>query len=81
MMRALFALIFGCRHRRCSWPLTVRKPRKRTYVACLSCGAEFDYDLQRMQICPATVKLRLRLATSFGPAVAINSGPPFGVIS
>lgn len=58
MMRALFALIFGCRHRRCSWPLTVRKPRKRTYVACLSCGAEFDYDLQRMQICPATVKLR-----------------------
>ena len=31
-MRVLFNLIFGCRHRRCSWPRTVREPRNRTYV-------------------------------------------------
>lgn len=59
MLRALFNLIFGCRHRRCSWPMTVRQPRKRTYVVCLSCGAEFDYDLQSMQLCrPTSVKHR-----------------------
>jgi hypothetical protein len=58
MLRALFDLIFGCCHRRCSWPLTVRQPRTRTYVTCLSCGAEFDYDLQTMQRSrPKTVKL------------------------
>jgi hypothetical protein len=33
------------------------------------------------QHCDADQSKQLRLATSFGPAVAINSGPPFGVIS
>lgn len=51
MVRALFALILGCRHRALSWPLTTRQPRKRTYVVCLSCGIEFDYDFETMQLC------------------------------
>lgn len=58
MLRAIFDLIFGCRHRAMSWPLTVRKPRKRTYVVCLSCGTEFDYDFETMQLCqPTTMKI------------------------
>ena len=51
LFRALFNLIFGCHHRALSWPLSVNKPRRRTYVVCLSCGAEFDYDFETMQVC------------------------------
>ena len=51
LFRAFYNLIFGCRHRALSWPLTVRQPRKRTYVVCLACGAEFDYDFEVMQVC------------------------------
>ena len=36
MLRVPFDLIFGCAHRRLSWPLTVRTPKKRTYVVCLN---------------------------------------------
>jgi len=50
LLRALFNFIFGCRHRNFSWPLTIREPRKRTYVVCLSCGTEFDYDFETMQL-------------------------------
>ncbi len=38
MLRAFYDLIFGRAHRHLSWPLTVRTPKKRTYVACLNCG-------------------------------------------
>jgi hypothetical protein len=58
MVRALFTFIFGCRHRALSWPLTIRQPRKRTYVVCLSCGTELDYDFEAMQLCrPARMKV------------------------
>ena len=40
---------FGCNHRALSWPRTRRKPGKRTYVVCLSCGTEFDYDFTTMR--------------------------------
>jgi len=54
LFRALFNLLFGCHHRRLSWPLTLRQPRMRTYVVCLVCGAEFDYDFRTMRICRPT---------------------------
>jgi hypothetical protein len=56
MLRALYQLVFGCWHRNLSWPLTVRKPRKRTYVVCLKCGSEFDYDFETMQLCQPTTR-------------------------
>ena len=56
MLRDLYRLFFGCRHRNLSWPLTVRTPRKRTYVVCLNCGTEFDYDFEAMQLCELTTK-------------------------
>jgi hypothetical protein len=37
--------VVGCRHRRTTFPLTVGG---RTYVCCLSCGREFEYDWQGM---------------------------------
>ncbi len=50
-MWAICNFLFGCHHRVLSWPMTVHKPGKRTYVVCLTCGAEFDYDFKTMQRC------------------------------
>jgi hypothetical protein len=53
-----FDLLFGCWHRKLSFPVSVgqgqpRRPgtwRTGTYVVCLDCGREFAYDWQRMRI-------------------------------
>ena len=55
---SLLELIFGCSHKRCSFPITVRGAQRRnpaasltgTYVACLNCGQEFPYDWNEMKI-------------------------------
>jgi len=50
-------LMFGCPHKRFSFPITVRGARRRsseaasatgTYVVCLECGHEFPYDWNEM---------------------------------
>ena len=50
----LLNLLFRCAHRRLTSPLTpVSKkgvPRGDTYVVCLDCGKQFDYDLKEMRI-------------------------------
>jgi RNase P subunit RPR2 len=56
MFSKLMDAMFGCRHSRYSFPLTVRAGSRRTsqrsgtYVACLDCGREFRYDWQEMKI-------------------------------
>ena len=53
-----FNLMFGCSHRRLSFPITVRGTRRRskaasvtgTYVVCLECGQEFPYDWNEMKV-------------------------------
>ncbi len=58
MIAKLVDAFFGCRHSRCSFPVTVRRAMHRpqaaaltgTYVACLDCGKEFPYDWQEMKI-------------------------------
>ncbi len=55
---SLFDLFFGCSHKRCSFPITVRGRQRRseaalvtgTYVVCLECGREFPYDWEEMKI-------------------------------
>ena len=55
---SLYDLIFGCSHKRCSFPITVRGRLRRseaasitgTYVVCLDCGKEFPYDWQEMKM-------------------------------
>lgn len=51
--------LFGCAHRRCTFPITAKKPgsapsggesSKTTYVVCLDCGKEFPYDWQQMKL-------------------------------
>jgi len=54
----LLNLLFGCSHKRCSFPITVKRGQRRnpaasltgTYVACLKCGEEFPYDGNKMKM-------------------------------
>jgi hypothetical protein len=45
-MSWLFDRLLGCRHHRTTFPMTARG---RTYVCCLDCGREFDYNWQTMR--------------------------------
>jgi hypothetical protein len=55
---SLFDVLFGCSHRNCSFPITVRGKLRRTkaasitgtYVVCLDCGQEFPYDWNEMKL-------------------------------
>jgi hypothetical protein len=56
MLNSLFESIFGCSHNRTTFPLTPgnsHRPegaRRGTYIVCLDCGKEFDYDWKEMHI-------------------------------
>ncbi len=58
MISKIMDAMFGCRHARYSFPITVRAGSRRnpttqltgTYVACLDCGKEFPYDWHAMRI-------------------------------
>jgi len=58
MISKLMDAMFGCRHARYSFPMTVRPGSRRgltaqragTYVSCLDCGQEFRYDWREMKI-------------------------------
>jgi hypothetical protein len=59
MLNSLMNLVFGCPHRRTTFPITPGRksglvqsatPRHATYVVCLDCGKEFDYDWSEMRI-------------------------------
>ena len=50
----IFDLLFGCRHKQLTRPITPhhRPGTKalRTYVSCLECGKQFDYDVEKMHV-------------------------------
>ncbi|HTT62237.1 MAG TPA: hypothetical protein VMG35_10370 [Bryobacteraceae bacterium] len=59
MLNNLLNLLFGCSHRRTTFPITParragysqsRGQRHSTYVVCLDCGKEFGYDWSEMHI-------------------------------
>jgi len=58
MFSKMMDAVFGCRHARYSFPLTIRANSRRatsasrigTYVVCLDCGREFAYDWQEMRV-------------------------------
>jgi hypothetical protein len=55
---SFFDLVFGCSHKRCSFPMSTRGAKRRspaasitgTYVVCLDCGKEFPYDWKAMKV-------------------------------
>jgi len=58
VISGLFNLLFGCCHRKLSFPFTMKPGlslsaagrKTGTYVVCLNCGKEFPYDWQQMRI-------------------------------
>lgn len=60
MLQSLLNSLFGCSHRRTTFPLTpVRKtsgfqassaPRRDMYVTCLDCGKELAYNWEEMRV-------------------------------
>ena len=58
MIASFLDVLFGCSHRRYSFPITVRSAQRRseaaavtgTYVVCLDCGKEFPYDWRAMRV-------------------------------
>jgi hypothetical protein len=61
MINSLLGMLFGCSHKRTSFPLTPLQrsrlssktseaARRGTYVACLDCGKEFDYNWKEMRV-------------------------------
>lgn len=57
MINSLIASIFGCAHKRTTFPLTASRKspvsegaRSSTYIVCLNCGREFDYSWKEMRI-------------------------------
>jgi len=54
---SVFNILFGCWHRRYSFPITMGAKLQRsaaasvtgTYVVCLDCGREFPYDWNTMK--------------------------------
>jgi hypothetical protein len=70
MIAELIDLVFGCRHSRFSFPVTIRGARRPqagaltgTYVACLDCGKEFPYDWQQMRVITSSAEKRAYVAT------------------
>jgi hypothetical protein len=66
-MLSFVASLFGCAHRRCTFPITMTKSgqlhsneaatNSKTYVVCLDCGKELSYDWQQMKVvAPAKTK-------------------------
>jgi hypothetical protein len=71
MFAKLVDVLFGCRHPRYSFPVTIRGAKAHrpqaatltgTYVACLDCGKEFPYDWQEMKAITSPERHRERLA-------------------
>ena len=58
MLEVLENILFGCLHRRTTFPITPRPGRGTsraafpfpTYIVCLDCGKEFPYSWEEMRI-------------------------------
>lgn len=79
MWEALLNTLFGCTHNRITFPITPARGTVRTgnssmhrhgtYVVCLDCGREFQYDWNEMRVGePVEARQYARPAQSFSPA-------------
>jgi hypothetical protein len=80
MLNSLLSMMFRCSHRRTTFPFTpARKAslaptgavaRHGTYIVCLDCGKEFDYNWNEMRVgsAVASAPVRTRPAESLSAA-------------
>jgi hypothetical protein len=78
-MVTIFDFLFGCWHRRMSFPVTSRRhsgaaSETGTYVVCLACGKEFGYDWQEMRVLPSGAQ-KARSALAWKLRAAKGSEP------
>jgi hypothetical protein len=79
MMASLFDAVFGCWHKNCSFPMTMRPGRSRCaaasvsgmYVVCLDCGREFPYDWATMKVVSPSSKAAHRIAETASVLLAV----------
>jgi hypothetical protein len=57
MLAKLVEHVFGCRHGNYTFPMTIKRGRnsgthasRATYVVCLECGKELNYDWSTMKV-------------------------------
>jgi DNA-directed RNA polymerase subunit RPC12/RpoP len=54
MIDTVLNLLFRCSHRRLTRPVApitkAGQPHSQSYVVCLDCGKQFEYDLNQMRI-------------------------------
>ena len=50
MLHTVLNAVFGCSHRRTTFPQTAVRGVARTYIVCLDCGKEFSYDWANMRV-------------------------------
>ena len=70
MIQKLVDVLFGCKHSRYSFPMNVRRAKRRpqaaaltgTYVVCLDCGKEMAYDWQQMKVVTSPERHREQVA-------------------
>jgi hypothetical protein len=76
MIQSLLNSLFGCSHSRTTFPLTPSRraqlsseaSRQGTYVVCLDCGREFDYNWKEMRVGDAVIQHSVAAhANSFSP--------------
>lgn len=75
MIRDMLDVLFGCWHKRYSFPITAKPSQRRneaagitgTYVVCLDCGKEFPYDWREMKVV-AMPRKRAEAAASIAEA-------------
>lgn len=75
---SLLDFLFGCWHKRYSFPITTKRGERRnpaaqltgTYVVCLDCGQEFAYDWKRMKVVTRVSKSAPAIAEAAEPYVS-----------
>ena len=53
IIASLIEAMFGCAHRRTTFPISIGRAKgqaNRTYIVCLDCGREFDYDWSALAV-------------------------------
>ncbi len=79
MLANVFDMLFGCWHRKYSFPISAKKTDINhshaadltgTYVVCLDCGKEFPYDWNQMKI--VSGEPERAAASPLGAAAAVS---------
>jgi len=85
MIDSVLNLLFRCSHRRITRPITpVKKAGEQpggTYVVCLDCGKQFDYDTKQMRVGRPIDSSRNRGVLPLNMPKSRKSKPGYGLLA